>query len=48
MSVERCDQHDLHYDTDLKLCCPLCEEEESDKIAKVLMKKAAKRKVKRC
>jgi hypothetical protein len=26
MSVERCDRHDLHYD--LKLCCPLCEEEE--------------------
>ena len=32
MSVERCEIHSLHYDTDLKLCCPICEEAESQEI----------------
>jgi hypothetical protein len=35
MSVERCDRHDLHYDTDLKLCCPLCEEAGVEEIVKL-------------
>jgi hypothetical protein len=35
MSVERCDQHDLYYDTDLKLCCPLCEEAGVEEIVKL-------------